>query len=540
LRFFVLCGLAYGLVFLPHRGYAYPLHVDEWFHLSHFRAVQETGTLGASVVPLYEFPDFTSGAIDTRRGDVEPAFHVFWAVFQDVTRIPWLTIFRYFPGFVFLPTILAVYALAREEGFGWEAAFLAVLIPTSVTVLGPSFLVPVALGLMFLPLSLMLLRHEGAGSYCVLSVFTTFLVFMHLPTAVVLALVLLPFLVLRATEEPKQGLMAMLPIVTPLLAFAPLIVGIAPGFALKTFTQPIDLPPYLPYVPRFWELWGYLPTALFIVGTVLLMIRGQRENRALVFASFILLFMNFVFVAWHRGVQTLYHRIPLYSMMLMSIIGGYALWNLRTFSFGRQLLSKFEGSRGHLSNLGLALLIVVLGLALGEKLVLQARTPLYRMIDLADYEAFTWVERNVPACYHKAILDPWKATAFMALARREVYARIQHATGQDERNAYKFLNENSGDTSFLRSNGISIVYSRAPVLNGDLRRVRDHVYLVPDVACDELFSTALESVGLKAERTNVGVLARQGQAKGAREQSQDMGQGDLTRPVNNVWIGTRS
>jgi len=45
--------LAGFLAFIPHIGYAYPLHVDEWMHLTYAKTISETGAIS--------FPDPFTG-----------------------------------------------------------------------------------------------------------------------------------------------------------------------------------------------------------------------------------------------------------------------------------------------------------------------------------------------------------------------------------------------------------------------------------------------------------------------------------------------
>ncbi len=42
----LLLLLAGFMSFIPHIGYAYPLHVDEWMHLTYARTIARTGEEG--------------------------------------------------------------------------------------------------------------------------------------------------------------------------------------------------------------------------------------------------------------------------------------------------------------------------------------------------------------------------------------------------------------------------------------------------------------------------------------------------------------
>jgi len=475
----LIAVLGYLLAFIPHFDYAYPLHVDEWMHMSYSRAIQEAGSTAVATVPVYEFPDFSTGKLVLQPGDVEPAFHVFWAILQPVTNISWLTIFRYFPGLIFILTILSVYILAQRKGYGLEAAFFTALLTSNTTMLGVTFLVPVALGLMFLPLSLFLIfYYRNVPSYIVLAIFIGFLALMHLPTAVICAMVCLIYAALRVRKERRHGLGIAAATLIPLLGLAPVIARIAPEFA-ASFLQLAYLPEYLPYLPSPLYLWGYLPSIFFAIGVAFLVRRGEEQDHALILACLLLLIHNFIFFYFYHGVQILYHRSPLYLMLLMSILAGYALWRLRTLPVLTKAAVGFKARCFRLRWLRYALLGIIVAMILAESVNFHLNTRFYHMIDEEDYAAFIWIEENVSPDYQKAILDPWKATAFMALARREVYARIQHAPKEDDYQAIEFLDNGCIDTQFLEDNGISIVYTTGAVDNSDLVPLRENIYILP-------------------------------------------------------------
>ena len=102
------------------------------------------------------------------------------------------------------------------------------------------------------------------------------------------------------------------------------------------------------------------------------------------------------------------------------------------------------------------------------------------MIDEQDYEAFVWIKENIGEGYEKAILDPWKATAFTAITGKKVYGRIQRYPLERAERATEFLDENCQDTEFLRENEITIVYSLFVCDNPDLIKLRRHIYILKD------------------------------------------------------------
>ena len=98
-------GLAFYIAFIPHQNYPYPLHVDEWLHLVHSRELIEAGSI--------TFPGSFL---------LEVGFHLFWGVFQQLSGISWMAIFRYFPAIIFMLTVLSVYIILFLLGHfvaGW-------------------------------------------------------------------------------------------------------------------------------------------------------------------------------------------------------------------------------------------------------------------------------------------------------------------------------------------------------------------------------------------------------------------------------------
>ena len=94
------------------------------------------------------------------------------------------------------------------------------------------------------------------------------------------------------------------------------------------------------------------------------------------------------------------------------------------------------------------------------------------------YVFVIWIRDNVSDDYEKAILDPWKASAFTAITGKKIYSRIGENPTTSDKEAYAFLQNGCTDTNFMESNGISIVYTRGSCNNPDLTEVRENIYLL--------------------------------------------------------------
>jgi len=468
LKLLPILGLAFYIAFIPHLHYPYPVHIDEWVHLVQSEAMLQAGST------TFTEPFFGQSTIGLG-SNLEAGFHLFWGVFQRISGISWLTIFRYFPGVIFIITVLSVYILARREGFGWEAALFSCLITTTVGILGPAFLVPVAMGLLFIPLSLFLaFNFRTWWSYLVLFIFTCFLLSIHAPTAIGLVIILIPYILLNLKGNFRHSLWITLAIVIPFLAPFPWIFGRLLPTA-KSLFSPVSVSEYVE-IPRIIQSYGYIPIGFCLLGILLLAIRGGKKSHGLIFGLLALLVMLVVYFTFHYGVEIVYLRGLMYMMLMLSIIAGAGLMGVRTIRLPSKLIT---GPTSFLTkNAGNIACLVLIGVTLAVCLPDRQEIVYYRMIEGEDYQAFVWIKNNVSENYDKAILDPWKATAFTAITQKNICTRVHTYPKPSDMEAYEFLRDGCTDTAFLRENEISIVYTQLKCDNPDLVEVRKNVYLL--------------------------------------------------------------
>ena len=278
-----ILALAFYLAFIPHINYPYPLHIDEWVHLAYSNAMIQAGSTTIA-------HPFSGQYVIGLSSNLEAGFHAFWGIFHQVSGISWLSIFRYFPSIVSIITVLSVYALARRHGFGWEAALFTSLIPTTVGILGPAFLVPVAMGLPFIALSLFVaFNFRSIWSYVVLFIFTSALLSIHAPTLLGLAIILAPYILLNLRSNFKHSLGIALALGIPILAPFLLISG-----ALLPILQPLlSLQPLLTYIdiPTIIPTYGYPPVMFFLLCTFLLALLSGKKNSGLILGLLALLLL---------------------------------------------------------------------------------------------------------------------------------------------------------------------------------------------------------------------------------------------------------
>lgn len=464
-------ALAFYIAFIPHQDYPFPVHIDEWVHLANSEAILEAG----SVTYLEPFLGETTLGIGT---NLELGFQLFWGVFHQISGISWLTIFKYFPGVIFIITVLSAYVLTHRQGFGWEAAFFTSLILTTVGILGPAFLVPVAMGLLFILLSLFIAFHlRSIWAYVVLFVFTCFLVAIHAPSAICLVIILIPFILLNVKSNFKHSLLMFLAVVIPFLAPFPWIFDMLLPTAKQLLT-PQALPEYVDF-PQIIKSYGYFPTGLCLLGTLALVLKGGKQNYGLVLGLLALLAMLVTFFTFHYGISIMYERGLMFMMLMVGIIAGAGLMAVKNLRLPEWLTSR-AGISSATRYLGWFFCLVLVGVTLFVSIPDRQDISYYHMINEEEYWEFVWIRDNVGEEDSRAILDPWKATPFAVITGKEVYTRIHAYPTDKDTEASKFLSDGCRDTAFLKENGISIIYTRGECSNPDLVEINSGVYLLKE------------------------------------------------------------
>jgi hypothetical protein len=462
-------ALAFYIAFIPHQGYPYLLHIDEWVHLANSEALLKAGST------TFNDPFFGSSTASLA-SNLEAGFHLFWGIFHQISGISWLTIFRYFPSVILAITVLSVYVTVQRQGFGWEAALLTALIPTTVGILGPSFLVPVAMGLLFVSISLFIaFNFSSVWSYVVLFIFTCFLITIHAPSAICLVIILIPYILLNLRGNFKHSLGMVIALAVPFLAPFPWIFDMLLPTARELLT-PQALPEYVDF-PLLIKTYGYLPIGLCLLGTLVLAMKGGRKNYSLVLGLLVLLVMLVTFFTLHYGISIMYERGLMFMMLMVGILAGAGLMTVKNLRLPEWLTAKV-GISAIKQYSGWFFCLVLVGVTLFISIPDRHDIPYYHMINKEDYQAFVWIKENVGEKYDRAILDPWKATSFTAITGKKVYTRIHSFPKPSDDTARAFLEGGCSNTAFLREGGISIIYTESECHNPDLTEVRENVYLL--------------------------------------------------------------
>ena len=300
---------------------------------------------------------------------------------------------------------------------------------------------------------------------------------MHPPSAVIIFTIFIPYILLNVRHNFKHSLGITLALMIPFVAsFGWMFDQLIHVLRILFTFQPSE--PYV-FMPSIIETYGYLPIVFSFLGTMLLVIKGGKKNYGLIFGLLTLSVLLVIFFRLHYGVPILYERGLMYLMLMLSILAGAGLSWVRMLRFPSKPnnIIKFFFTR----NAGNILFLVIICIVLAIGIPSRQQTFYNQFINDQDYRAFVWIRDNLDEQYEKAVLDPWKATAFTAITQKNIYTRIHGGTKTSDMTAYYFLIDGCTDTTFLRENGISIVYGHCDCDNPNLIEIRDNIYVLREM-----------------------------------------------------------
>ncbi len=440
-------GFAAVLTFQPHMSSPYPLHTDEWHYIIRGKNLVRTGDLLGT---LWSFP--------------ETGYLTFLIMLRTFTDTSWFTLSLLLPTVMFSYALVLFYLLGKRHGSGHLAIFPLLLIPTTARYLGPSLMVPVALFLVTLPLTLFVIMDKRPRSLFLLALILVFQLLVHPPSAMALFLVVLAAAIAILRMNLKRSLTIFgilgcffLPFIFPMEMWVSRL-----NWNIITEQGHFFLPP-----PGFF---GYLS----VIGVMLLFlsllgavhsIKIKKHLGMIVLLSLgalILLILAFVLVfPGFNNVTALHDRALFCLIVVLTIPAGFGIKALKRINFR------------------LAFVTIAVMLILGTNIHFQAEY--YHIVTDREYEDFIWIRDNLNESYGKAILDPWLAIGFRGITGKSVQYSLPQGPSPDYetrmREVETFFAENCQDSSFLARKNIAIIYTDGVCSNPGFTLVHDRVYV---------------------------------------------------------------
>jgi len=429
----LLLLLGFYLNYLPHNQYKYPLHVDEWTHLTYAKHLNYD-------TPLY-FSD--------QGKSLEHGFHILLAVLDSI-GVNYLLMFNLFPAFFSVLISLALFILVRkyfDEASALFSVFFFIMLESSNALLGSMFLVPLSLGLFFIPIGLFLVNSR------LLFLVIAFTLVMHPFSGIALLILLNCFLLNEIIETKRINYKLILQQIIGIVLALPLFLDplLEKGLGNLQFNTSI-IPFY--FIPR---VFGYLIMGIILIGFYLI-----AYQRKYVFNTYILVMLSLILVYY----QFRFNFLIFYERNLMYLFESFSIPFGVFFGCVIGKIKKYQV-------FFILVLLIVLGIFMLPGKV-ESTKQVYHIINENEYSDFMYIRENLNG---KAVLDPWKAIAFTPIAEREIYSRIPPGPNEIYLNrneeVFSFFNQSCSNLTFLEENNIKIVYGECK----GLRKVKNNIFV---------------------------------------------------------------
>lgn len=458
-----ILAFVFFMTYLPHmeKNYQLPFHADEWIHWGYTRGFMDAGKI-SFIHPFQGHYEVMSP---------EAGFHVFLGCFTWLSGAELQTVFLLMPATLAVFTSLAAFSLGERSylKFGLAAAFFTAFIPTSNRFLGPSFLVPLSLGLFLTLQSLLLLHQKKWYKVPLLFLILVFATIMHAPSALALAIILLCYALFLSLEKKfRDAIPIATAVIIPFVVAAVFIPtqfesGISTLFLEEdgTWLSSIDITPYLGHL-------GFIVLALFFIGIFLAFYTGGVLERSLLLSASAFFLIIYLYDHHTIGPHIMYDRAFSFLFLMMAVLAGYGLAAIRRYGYTEiKRIAEKRGIGIHIVK-GITLVIPVLLCISNLVWAMPAHIdePYYQVISEKQFAAFRWIDQNLDEyrdqyhAYNRAAVPPLKAVSFSAVSG--VYtlsSSFWPRYGENLENDMKsFLDNDAQDTDFLEQNDIGLIY----------------------------------------------------------------------------------
>ena len=434
----------------PAISYPYPVHADEWAHLSQGIYIMEKGRLPAAN-PYTGKP----------YRDIESGFHAFIAEFFTMTGLDPVLNYKFLPVIfiilIILSLIIALEALTKNFYIGLIASLFLLSVRNNINIMGLWFFLPMTLGIFILFIFYSLLFSRGPKSMLILFYILSIFVY-PLATMIITFTLLLEFIINKSwRKHPLLYALYSLPFIAGFIFLMRLLdwrISSLKSFIIYNYgwTTGHEVQ---------YSLYNLYPWFGILFAVAGLYFIWKKYNKSIIsWSLFCILpiitytFMKFsLFVPYQRGL--LYFLIGLAPL---SAIGLY-----HTFAYLGSILKK---------KYLIIPLIIILSCAMlfyafnGYQIVQDGTYRPYLLINDNDYQALLWLGQNYN---NLKLIAPWDVTfAVYPVSKNRVMAvPASNLAAGDIDDAVQFYSDGTSCSykkKILDSHNVSIIYSRTPVI----------------------------------------------------------------------------
>ncbi|MBS3055970.1 MAG: hypothetical protein J4473_00900 [Candidatus Aenigmarchaeota archaeon] len=367
---------------LYHYDYRFPLHADDWIHIS----VANDVTTGRTINELD--PYFNENIMFYPRG-----FHVMLAEISKMSGLDMVDIARFFPAVFQSILALSIFLLLKKivhPYAGLFGAFAVITLRTHPTILGPALLVPLNFGLILVPVMLYFFirgYETKKPVWFFLGMSIWFVIFsFHFSSFIITTFIG----VISLTEIAflKERMKAMKAILISGVAFAVLMALFMIRFyktdIIKTITGLVQSSGSIiisPFSPLF--LVNYLIAGFALIGLIYLLTR-YKVGHVTILGWTIFIFFDLYLFFQSGGTFISYERSVFYATEVLIILGAIGLYYVADF---------FRTYPKGLKYIPIIIFCSVLLLSFYVN-VYEGRTYIYHLISEEQFQTYKWLGEN--------------------------------------------------------------------------------------------------------------------------------------------------
>ncbi|MFC2154083.1 hypothetical protein ACFLRC_01190 [Candidatus Altiarchaeota archaeon] len=317
--------LLFLIVYMPHQYYGLPFHTDSWISLDLAKHIIDKQEISFS-------SPFGGETVIYPRGS-----HTLIALLSIVSGLSLVDISIYLPSFLYAALGLAFYALAKIIFEEKEAAlFTLALSPLAIsnyTMLGPAYLVPLAVGsILVINYFYFLVSSKYRQRIFLLPALALFstVALTHINTTLFAIVSSMLFLFFSLLWERKflADVVIILFLILAIVGSAGIFIEIF-GFekVQELFWQYLVLEKEKPY-QDYIALEGFIPAFLITVSLYYILLRFEKKALSFLVPIFVFLVLESIAYWFASGFFIRYRRIIYFLVLLTPLLAGFGAYNL--------------------------------------------------------------------------------------------------------------------------------------------------------------------------------------------------------------------
>jgi len=484
LALLIILLFVFIMTLMPHwtNSYYFPFHVDEWIHYSYTSSLINSGST------TFVDPFTGNGIIQP----LEIGFHIITANIYFLSGSSLIYIFIFLPSIIMVLLSICLYNIGQQANhqFGFESAFLVILIPTTCRFLGPSFYIPVSIGILILAFIIWLAQRKKLHEIILIPLVIFFLFILHPPTALAGLIIILIYSLWQIIEKNYKTplIISSISILTIIIIF---LISTRWKYGLNYVFNALSGTEYALNLPPIWinlAFLGFITWIFFIIGIYYSFANGKAIHRTISLSSLVIIIMIVIYNKFGYGVPIFYERGFLYLYFLVTVIASIGLGELRYAikQYRNKIIQikikKITEYAEYIIPIFVILIIIL------TVIPTHFDIKYYQMISDEDYETFTWIHDNIESyrnetnLYQIAAVDPFIALPFSAVTGLYTISSSMHPVyGYDiHGEMIEFLNNGCKDINFIERYNISIIYNKN-CNNDNLKMIYPNVYIYQNV-----------------------------------------------------------